>query len=98
MTFFSMASVQKSWRSWLQLAVWAAAVVATFIAPPPILTLTAGDGVDSLKFAQYIFALLVAIYLRRLDKRATNKNLESRARWATGGVVATTVLFFVYMY
>ena len=76
---------------WLQVAVWTGTAIGMFLLQPPVLTLSGSTGLDTLRFAQFIFAVLAALAFQLFNKTDRSKVMRL---WSAGGLALAAILFF----
>lgn len=95
MTSFVFSALKRQWNILQQMAVWVGMVIGMFLMQPPVLTLSGSGGVDPLRYAQFLFAILAAIVFQSFTRRTEQR--VQRLRIAAALAVASTILFFSYM-
>lgn len=95
MTTLSPSTLKDQWNIWLQVAVWTGTAIGMFLLQPPVLTLSSSAGLDPLRFAHFIFAVLAALAFQLFKK--TVRSRATRLWLAGGSALAAILLFFGYM-
>jgi len=88
-------TLKTQWNTWAQVAVWAGTVIGMFLFQPPVLTLSGSNGLDPLRFAHFLFAVLAALSFQLFKNTAQSRKV--RLRLAGCLALASTLLFFGYM-